>query len=284
MSGLLAGKVWLSDLSPRLKPLAATLADIANDDGTSIYPSVQYVAWRLGRSKRFVQGGLSQLRRLGVLEVVANSLGGRGLTVEYRMIEKRLPDRPSWRHRRKNAKPASFSPEGKAQKDAVVIAKGRSSKLERMKRGSPDPSGPANETPNNSTNISGRSDHVAQIVAAAVSNLPVSKAKECVAGIGAEKCLAFLYDLYPQFNKGGIRNAAGLFLNRADRGPEPSPAASDWARRVLDWWGTPGRSERGGLAAEAEVLRELQHLSDRNDANQETVRELRVGRGPEFRR
>jgi hypothetical protein len=47
VSGLLAGKVWLSNLHRKLKPLAATLADIANEDGTSIYPSVEYVARRL---------------------------------------------------------------------------------------------------------------------------------------------------------------------------------------------------------------------------------------------
>ncbi|MGH9561986.1 MAG: helix-turn-helix domain-containing protein [Terracidiphilus sp.] len=67
MSGLLAGKVWLSNLRPQLKPLAATLADIANDDGTSIYPSVAYIAWRLGSSERSVQRGLSDLISLGAL-------------------------------------------------------------------------------------------------------------------------------------------------------------------------------------------------------------------------
>ena len=48
-SGLLAGKVWQSNLHPDLKPLAAALADIGNDDGTSIYQSVEYMAWLLGR-------------------------------------------------------------------------------------------------------------------------------------------------------------------------------------------------------------------------------------------
>jgi hypothetical protein len=39
MSGFLAGKVWVSALGGHLKPLAATLADIANDDGSSVPPS-----------------------------------------------------------------------------------------------------------------------------------------------------------------------------------------------------------------------------------------------------
>ena len=69
MSGFLAGKVWQSNLHPDLKPLAAALADIGNDDGTSIYPSVAYMSWLLGRSTRSVQQNLTRLRDLGVLVV-----------------------------------------------------------------------------------------------------------------------------------------------------------------------------------------------------------------------
>ncbi|MHB8654994.1 MAG: hypothetical protein ACYDA9_14080 [Terriglobia bacterium] len=104
MSGLLAGLVWLSDLEPELKPLAATLADIANDDGTSIYPSVAYVAWRLGRSERHVQYGLQKLTGFGILEVVAHENGGRSNTVEYRLIRSKLPAREEWALIRKGAK------------------------------------------------------------------------------------------------------------------------------------------------------------------------------------
>ena len=44
MSGLLAGKVWHSGLLSLLKPLAACLADEANDRGQGIYPSIAYLA------------------------------------------------------------------------------------------------------------------------------------------------------------------------------------------------------------------------------------------------
>ena len=98
MSGYLAGKVWFSALHPDLKPLAATLADIANDDGTSIYPSVAYVAWRLGVSTRTVQRGLSCLRDMGILVVVGNGSGGRNQTTEYRLVKSKLPGRPSWKN------------------------------------------------------------------------------------------------------------------------------------------------------------------------------------------
>ncbi|MBI4393350.1 MAG: hypothetical protein HY556_06090 [Euryarchaeota archaeon] len=100
MSGFLAGKVWQSALAPHLKPLAAALADIANDDGTSIYPSVAYMAWLLGRSERAIQNGLSDLRAQGVLQVEAHGCGGKGHPTEYRLIESALPKRPPWKEHR----------------------------------------------------------------------------------------------------------------------------------------------------------------------------------------
>jgi hypothetical protein len=97
LSGLLAGKIWQSNLHPDLKPLAAALADIGNDDGTSIYPSVAYMAWLLGRSTRAVQDSLSKLRKLGVLITVSGGRGGRHKSTEYRLSEADLPKRDSWK-------------------------------------------------------------------------------------------------------------------------------------------------------------------------------------------
>jgi hypothetical protein len=98
----------MSNLSRQLKPLAATLADIANDDGTSIYPSVEYVAWRLSSSERSVREGLSKLRRLGVLHEVAKGGFGPTSTTEYRLIEAKLPFRPPWHRTKKGAESAPF--------------------------------------------------------------------------------------------------------------------------------------------------------------------------------
>jgi hypothetical protein len=131
MSGRLSGEVWKSDLPRKLKPLAASLADIANDDGSSIYPSVEYMAWRLSSSKRFVQYGLAKLKILGVLEVVGNPGGGRNLTVEYRMVEERLPRRPAWRSSPKSEKYAPFARNDVTKKDARPDMKARSSRQER---------------------------------------------------------------------------------------------------------------------------------------------------------
>jgi hypothetical protein len=95
MSGYLAGKVWHSALEADLKPLAATLADIADDDGSSIYPSVAFISWRLGRVESCVREGLQKLREKKILIIVKNG-GGRGNTTEYFMNESALPQRPKW--------------------------------------------------------------------------------------------------------------------------------------------------------------------------------------------
>lgn len=94
MSGLLAGKVWLSDLSAHLKPLAATLADIANDDGTSIYPTIAYVAWRLGAGERTVTRNIGELLEMGVLVKASEPCHHR--PAEYQLIERALPKRSAW--------------------------------------------------------------------------------------------------------------------------------------------------------------------------------------------
>lgn len=105
VSGLLAGKVWQSALSADLKPIAAALGDIGNDDGTNIYPSIPYLCWLLGRSNRSVRGWLSALRELGVLEMVGDVTDpkklGAGYGAEYVLRSDRLPARDSWGKTRK---------------------------------------------------------------------------------------------------------------------------------------------------------------------------------------
>jgi hypothetical protein len=143
MSGLLAGKVWQSNLDSHLKPLAAAMADIANDDGSSIFPSVAYLAWLLGKGERSVQHGLSELKELGIIEAVAFEKGGRNHTTEYRLIEDRLPYRLPWKEVRKGATSAPFS-ETKGEnsgKERVQLSTQRVKfSAERVKPTSPDPS------------------------------------------------------------------------------------------------------------------------------------------------
>lgn len=143
MSGFLAGKVWQSDLASHLKPLAAALADIGNDDGTSIFPSVAYVSWLLGKGRRSVQTGLSELREARIIEPIGPDKGGRGQPTEYRLIEANLPKRVTWKELRKGAEVAPFT----ETKGAVFDTKGRSfeherahSTTQRVQPTSPDPS------------------------------------------------------------------------------------------------------------------------------------------------
>jgi hypothetical protein len=137
VSGLLAGKVWQSDLHPDLKPLAAALADIGNDDGTSIYPSVEYMAWLLGRSTRSVQGNLSKLRSIGVLVIVSGGKGGRRKTTEYRLVESALPTREKWAAN--HAISSWFRPRNRVEKPRTPDPKPRSLRQETTNLSSPDP-------------------------------------------------------------------------------------------------------------------------------------------------
>ena len=144
MSGFLAGKIWQSDLDPELKPLAAALADVANDDGTSIYPSVAYMAWLLSRSERTVQTGLKALRAAGVLRVVKEGGQGAGNTTEYRLVEEMLPTRVTWRDQRASEKGAEFAPlpDKGATEDSGNGQEGCNLRQIRVKPTAPNPSLP----------------------------------------------------------------------------------------------------------------------------------------------
>jgi hypothetical protein len=104
VSGFLAGKVWLSDLSSGLKPLAACLADQANDRGEGIYSSIAYLAWKLSTSERTVQRGMSTLRKMEVIEHVGyKKMGARVSVPLYRLLVSNLPYRPPWRFQQGDA-------------------------------------------------------------------------------------------------------------------------------------------------------------------------------------
>lgn len=133
MSKSLESQVWKSALSSELKPIAAVMADMGNDDGLGIYPSVAYLAWLLGRSERFIQSGLKKLCKLGVLDRVSNAAGGRGLTPRYRLSGDSLPERPTWSDSRKGEICAPFS------KGAIYDQKGANGS-EKGAQFAPDPS------------------------------------------------------------------------------------------------------------------------------------------------
>lgn len=67
------------------KSVLARLADIAHDDGTSIYPSVNTVALQTEVSRRTVQRVLSDFVKEGILVIVRHKRGGAGNVREYRI-------------------------------------------------------------------------------------------------------------------------------------------------------------------------------------------------------
>ncbi|MGC1107110.1 MAG: hypothetical protein WA876_11275 [Candidatus Acidiferrales bacterium] len=101
MSGLLAGKVWHSGLPSLFKPLAACLADEGNDQGEGIYPSIAYLAWKLGTSERSVQRGMRGLREIGVICEMSKKKFGRIFLPVYSMDVSKLPYRKPWAEARR---------------------------------------------------------------------------------------------------------------------------------------------------------------------------------------
>ena len=65
--------------------LALALADHADDDGTSIYPSVKKLAAKTRQSERTVQYQLRRMEASGWLLRVGHGNGGRSQTTEYRI-------------------------------------------------------------------------------------------------------------------------------------------------------------------------------------------------------
>jgi hypothetical protein len=76
-------EVWKSDLDHGPQIVALALADWANDDGTSIFPSLAHVAWKTGYSERQVRRFMREFEEAGALVLVAEARDHRPR--EYRM-------------------------------------------------------------------------------------------------------------------------------------------------------------------------------------------------------
>jgi len=97
MSGFLAGKVWQSALPGTLKPLAACLADFANEaDGGGVHPSNEYLQWLLNVSHSTIQRQMVKLKEMKILVAVENAAGGRSKIPIYRLDVNALPKRKTW--------------------------------------------------------------------------------------------------------------------------------------------------------------------------------------------
>lgn len=108
--------------------LALAIADHAHDDGTSVRPSVRYLAEKTRQSERAVQYQLRNMEAEGWLQLVANAGGGRNTPREYRI-------NPDWvrgansaplekgaAHGPKGCKPNHERVQTEAEKGATAIA------------------------------------------------------------------------------------------------------------------------------------------------------------------
>jgi DNA-binding transcriptional ArsR family regulator len=119
--------VWASKLTGSRKLLLLRLADYADKDGGSVYPSVQSLAAACGLSERAVQYTRRALEEEGLLVVVANAKGGRGKAREYRIDLERVQSITS-------VKGADI-----ARKGASHSTKGCNTTQERVQPGAPHP-------------------------------------------------------------------------------------------------------------------------------------------------
>ena len=93
--------VWELDLDHPEQAVLLAMADHANDEGEHCYPSVARLCWKTGYSESTVRRIIRGLRKTGIIEPVANEIGGRGKPVEYRI------------HAGKGRKKTPFIPGGK---------------------------------------------------------------------------------------------------------------------------------------------------------------------------
>ena len=92
--------VYKSGLDKAEKAIALAYADHAHDDGSHIYPSVKYTAWKTGYSRRSVQAATKSLVESGILVSVGL---GPNKTNHYKMDFSKLPQRPPFRGGAKSA-------------------------------------------------------------------------------------------------------------------------------------------------------------------------------------
>lgn len=94
MSHKASNQVWGSTLSRTDLIVALALADICDDQGRGIYPSIRYASWKSNLSERTVQRVISKFVRVGILQVVRGP--GRSRPTEYRMILDEIVLKPEW--------------------------------------------------------------------------------------------------------------------------------------------------------------------------------------------
>lgn len=87
-------KVYESGLEKSMKAIALAYADHAHDDGSNIYPTIGYISWKTGYSRRAVQMITGKLVEAGVLAAEGDGPNGAN---RYHMRFDKLPERKPYR-------------------------------------------------------------------------------------------------------------------------------------------------------------------------------------------
>ena len=85
--------VWEHEFPPNEQLVMLAMADHANDEGGSIFPSLERIAWKTGYSRRSVQRIVSELRTKKILKVVKASKINRPneYRIQWKYAEKKPP-------------------------------------------------------------------------------------------------------------------------------------------------------------------------------------------------
>lgn len=81
--------VWERDIGGRDQLILLALADMADDFGGSLFPSMEYISWKTGLSVDTIRRSLRELAASGVLEKLEDATPRR--SARYRLQLARLP-------------------------------------------------------------------------------------------------------------------------------------------------------------------------------------------------
>lgn len=108
-------EVWGLDLPHPQLLVALAMADVGDDDGSSIYPSLGRIGWKCGYSDRQVRRIVRDLEQAGLLVKVADPTEARG--VEYQMVtaagKPKAPFTPKKTRGGQSDRPDTPGPEGR---------------------------------------------------------------------------------------------------------------------------------------------------------------------------
>lgn len=97
MSIKLMAQVWETAIDRPQKFVLLALADHADDEGNSVYPSMERIGWKTGYSKRHIQRIMDELVSAEILEVVALQKDHR--PTEYKIHIAKAPMSPPFSER-----------------------------------------------------------------------------------------------------------------------------------------------------------------------------------------